>query len=750
MFRTARTIVVVVVLAIVVSVPPVSWWPMNDPARPAAAAPAPTSAFSPVEPCRLADTRSATGYQAIASDRIRVAVAGRCGVPDGAVAVSVNVTVVDPVAAGFVTVWPGGAGLPDASSVNFGAGEVRANGIIVALGADGSLDVRPSVAADLLLDVTGSFSPTQSSSSGRFVPLTPTRAFDSREAGVPVEPGGTVRVPLPSGVPSDALALAVNVTTTGPNAPGYVTLHRPGASRPDASVLNTDDWNQTRSAASIAPVDAEGLAAYVDGGGHVIVDVTGWFTGSSAAKSAEGLFVPMAPLRLLDTRSGDPLWAGGSAEIPSIDGAAAVALNLTATGSDEWSFVTAHPARTPRPATSSVNVNGRGDTAANFSLVAQSSSGVAVVTYARSDVMADIAGWFTGSPSAGVGPAAANVRPPVCLADPSFAGIGELLRSDLIFHGADTQRTTQLPGGRVLWTFQDVHVPTRLGPRLVHNAALLQDGSCFHLLHGGTYANPTALFMADETVPFRRWYWPLGSTVGAGGDLYVFLAEMHERGRTYLDRTEPTATWLLRLDAVDLTPIHLRPAPNATPSLYGWSVVDLGPYTYLYAQCHRQFGFDPLVFSDPLVFAHDFSCAGRVTVARVPRGDLGSRPQYWQGTGWGPDPARAVAVIPTSEDRQVNPTQVHHDGSRFVAVTKEGDWWGDTIYVDAAPAAQGPWRTIAAIPVPPRCSICNTYFASFLAPPAPGRLVIGLSNNVFPGNDLTAYFPSILELRVPS
>jgi hypothetical protein len=702
----------------------------------------------PVEPCRLADTRSGSGFQAIDVDRIRVPVTGRCEVPDGAVAAAVSVTVIDAEAPGFVTVWPAGSELPEASTVNFGSGEVRANGVLVALGADGALDIRSSVPTGLLLDVTGWFRPAMSAAEGRFVATSPVRLFDSRDTATPVPVGATVVVPLPSGVPADALALAVNITTTGPNAPGFVTLHRAGSSRPDASVLNTDDWNQTRSAASVAPVDGDGLAVYVHAGGHVVVDMTGWFTGPSAWPSSEGLFVPVTPFRVLDTRHADPLWRGGATEIAPVEGASAMALNMAVVNSDEWNFVSAHPARTSPPATSSVNVNGRGDAAANFALVAQSAAGVSVVAHRRIDVLADIAGWFTGNPVPGDGPPAENVRPPVCLSDASPASIAALLRSDVIFHGADTQRITPLPDGRVLWMFQDVHVPTRHGPRLVHNAALIQAGACFDLLHGGTYADPQSLFMAPQTVPFRRWYWPLGATIGTGGDLYLFMAEMHERSSGYLGRTEPSATWLLRLDASDLTPVDIRLAPDASPRLYGWSIVDHGAHTYLYAQCHRQFGWDALVFSNPLVLAHDFSCAGRVTVGRVPRGDLGTRPEYWNGASWGSDPVRAVPVIPQTEVRLVNPTQVHHDGTRFVALTKEGDWWGDTIYVDVAPAAQGPWRTVATVPLTPRCAICNTYFASFVSAPTPGRLLIGLSNNTFPGNDVSAYFPSIIDLRL--
>ncbi len=95
-----------------------------------------TSRFeSAASPCRVADTRNGTGVQAIAADRIRVPLIGRCGVPSDATAVAVTVTATQGEAAGFLTVWPAGQPLPNASTVNYGRLEDRANGAIVRLGA---------------------------------------------------------------------------------------------------------------------------------------------------------------------------------------------------------------------------------------------------------------------------------------------------------------------------------------------------------------------------------------------------------------------------------------------------------------------------------------------------------------------------------------------------------------------------------------------------------------------------------------
>ncbi len=169
----------------------------------------------------------------------------------------------------------------------------------------------------------------------------------------------------------------------------------------------------------------------------------------------------------------------------------------------------------------------------------------------------------------------------------------------------------------------------------------------------------------------------------------------------YLTFVEPVATWIVTIDVDDLHVVDARPAPDASSELYGWSVVSAGDYTYLYAHCYRQFGYDPLAFA-PDVPAHDYDCTADVTVARLPRGDFTARPEYWDGVEWSDDPLAAVPVIP-QEGRIVNPTQVAvHDG-QFVAVTKEGDWWGNTIYLDVAPAAEGPWRTYSAILVQAEC-----------------------------------------------
>jgi hypothetical protein len=133
----------------------------------ASAAPSVATDFHTVTPCRLVDTRNATGPYggpALAAATPRsFDLAGRCGIPAAARAVSVNLTVMDATAQGNAAAWPGGASAPLASVLNFGAGQTRANNAILALSGDGlgTLTVRANLAASgsvqLLLDVTGYF-----------------------------------------------------------------------------------------------------------------------------------------------------------------------------------------------------------------------------------------------------------------------------------------------------------------------------------------------------------------------------------------------------------------------------------------------------------------------------------------------------------------------------------------------------------------------------------------------------------------
>ncbi len=121
------------------------------------------AAFYTLTPCRIVDTRDPAGPLAgpsLASAASRVfALMGACGIPASARAVSVNVTIVRPAAAGHLTFYPGDASPALTSTINFPAGVVRANNAILPLSAAGELGVSNGAAGavELVIDVNGYF-----------------------------------------------------------------------------------------------------------------------------------------------------------------------------------------------------------------------------------------------------------------------------------------------------------------------------------------------------------------------------------------------------------------------------------------------------------------------------------------------------------------------------------------------------------------------------------------------------------------
>jgi lysyl endopeptidase len=117
--------------------------------------------FYTLTPCRLVDTRNPNDPNgpAISSHQSRALVlAGSCGIPPAATAVSLIVTVVNPAGDGFLSLSPA-SGVPSIATVNFRQGQVRANNAIVALNANGAVTVYDGAAGsvDYVVDVNGYF-----------------------------------------------------------------------------------------------------------------------------------------------------------------------------------------------------------------------------------------------------------------------------------------------------------------------------------------------------------------------------------------------------------------------------------------------------------------------------------------------------------------------------------------------------------------------------------------------------------------
>lgn len=125
-----------------------------------------TGGFHILSPCRVLDTREATGAAAGApslpprSERL-LQLAGRCGIPALASAVSANVTVIQPGASGSLRVVPGDETVGNAQAVLFRVGRTVANNAILSLSSSGDGAVLLANDSpgnvDVVIDVNGYF-----------------------------------------------------------------------------------------------------------------------------------------------------------------------------------------------------------------------------------------------------------------------------------------------------------------------------------------------------------------------------------------------------------------------------------------------------------------------------------------------------------------------------------------------------------------------------------------------------------------
>jgi hypothetical protein len=272
--------------------------------------------YMPLSPTRIADTRAGSGYPDAGStlgagSSINVQVTGIGNVPTiGVTAVVMNVTVVGPTAAGYVTVFPEGTTQPGVSNLNFTAGETLANLATVPLGTQGGVTTfNHAGTVNVVFDVEGYYTTTPQSG-GLYNPVNPLRVLGTLPSGASVGPGITTAVTVAGvdGVPADASAVIANVTAAGASSPGFLTVFpAPPSGIPTPPTASNVNFTTGQVIANriIVPVGSGGQIEVYNESGTVKVDVDldGYYTGSVGELGSA--FTPMSPVRVTDTRVGE-------------------------------------------------------------------------------------------------------------------------------------------------------------------------------------------------------------------------------------------------------------------------------------------------------------------------------------------------------------------------------------------------------------------------------------------------------------
>jgi hypothetical protein len=252
--------------------------------------------FHPLTPCRVADTRTGTGFTGsqgppyLSGGTSRnFAVAGLCGVPSTAAAYSLNVTVVPLTASlNYLTTWPTGLAQPLASTLNSPAGAVVANAALVPAGTNGDISIYASDSTNVLFDVNGYFAAPATGGLDYYA-MMPCRVADTRsfagftgQFGPPSMAGQTSRsFPVQSSacnVPIVAAAYSLNVTVAPlVTALGYLTTWPTGQTMPLASTLNSPPGTVVANAAVVPAGTGGAISIYVSDPTDVLFDIGGYF-----------------------------------------------------------------------------------------------------------------------------------------------------------------------------------------------------------------------------------------------------------------------------------------------------------------------------------------------------------------------------------------------------------------------------------------------------------------------------------------
>ncbi|MEO6493319.1 MAG: fibronectin type III domain-containing protein, partial [Ilumatobacteraceae bacterium] len=253
-------------------------------------------AFTSVGPKRVFDTRPDESPESlrtvakapiVGGNFIEVKMSDLAGfVPaTGVGSVSLNVTVTNPAASGFITVYSCGT-REFVSSVNYTAGNTVANAVIAPLSAAGTVCFFSTATTDLIVDINGWLK----AGSG-FTGVSPKRVLDTR-AGQSLDAlrsvakkqigGGyvlEVQVTNLAGVtPATGVgAVSLNVTATGSADAGFITVYACGTREFVSSVNYTAGG--TVANAVLSPVSATGtVCLFSNTPVDVVVDINGWFS----------------------------------------------------------------------------------------------------------------------------------------------------------------------------------------------------------------------------------------------------------------------------------------------------------------------------------------------------------------------------------------------------------------------------------------------------------------------------------------
>lgn len=201
------------------------------------------SAFTPVTPVRVLDTRNAgqSAWHLTPGKTESWTVGGASGIPANATAIVMNITVVNVTRSTFLTLYPAGSAYSGTSNINPPAGKDTTNVVVVQLGTAGAINIFNDLgSADIILDYFGYYA--------------------ASPVGGPTGPTGATGVQGATGATGATGSGATGATgATGSTGPSGGATGATGATGPTGVIGPTGAAGTTGGSGPTGPTGAAGV-----------------------------------------------------------------------------------------------------------------------------------------------------------------------------------------------------------------------------------------------------------------------------------------------------------------------------------------------------------------------------------------------------------------------------------------------------------------------------------------------------------
>ncbi|MFF4114091.1 PKD domain-containing protein [Streptomyces sp. NPDC001714] len=336
---------------------------------------------------------------------------------NGVDAVQLQLVTSNAKASGALTLYPHGTTRPGTADTAFEPGRTATAETTVKVTPTGSVDLYNGSSGAVTVNVATVGLQSHAQYADTYHPAAPVRLLDTRTGTgggrSPVAGGHSVTLAVGGthGVPATADAVVLDVTATTTKASGDLTV---ATHSTNGSVVSGPHWTtgQTATTQVVIPVyDGKVvLRNESKASANLVADLVGWY--GTATGGSE--FLPVAPARVLDTRTGTgtgkvarlaahatlKLKVTGAHGVPAT-GVTAADLNLTVPAPSGNGYLVAYPDGTSRPGVYSLSFT-KGHTAAGRALVKTGTDGEIDLYNAGTtsvDVYADLLGDYDVFPA---------------------------------------------------------------------------------------------------------------------------------------------------------------------------------------------------------------------------------------------------------------------------------------------------------------------------------------------------------------